>query len=187
MIDEKKPYKRSRYFVKKGFQFTFILKFSLIVLAGVMISTALLLFFSQDTLTSSFNQSRLVVKNTGQAILPFVVYTNLITLVLITLATVIVTLFVSHKIAGPMYRFEEDLRAIGEGDLTKKVMLRKKDQITDMAVSVNNMIAALREKVLDIQTEAEHVLESATRQNAPEGLIEELSHLHQKIGSHFRI
>jgi len=187
MFQGKQVPKRRTYFVKKGFQFKFILKFCLLVLIGVILSTSLLFLFSQDTLTSSFHQSRLVVKQTGLAILPFVVYTNLITLGLITLATVVVTLFVSHKIAGPMFRFEKDLQAIGQGDLTKKVMLRKKDQITDMAVCLNNMIASLHSKILDIQTEVEHILESATGQNAPKGLIEELDRLHQKISENFKI
>lgn len=187
MSQDKQIEKRRDYFVKKEFQFRFILKFCLLLFIGVVISTVLLFLFSQDTLTSSFEQSRLVVKKTGLAILPSVVYTNLITLGLITLASIMVTLFVSHKIAGPMFRFEEELKRIGEGDLTNKVMIRKKDQITDMAVSLNDMIAGLRAKVLDVQTEVEHIRQSASRQNAPKGLIEELDHLHQKIGSNFKI
>lgn len=186
MSQDKQFHKRRNYFVKKDFQFRFILKFCLLVFIGVVISTGLLFLFSQDTLTSSFQQSRLVIKKTGLAILPSLVYINLITLGLITLASIMVTLFVSHKIAGPMFRFEEELKRIGEGDLTKKVMIRKKDQITDMAVSLNDMIAGLRAKVLDVQTEVEHIRQSASRQNVPKGLIEELNCLHQKIGSNFK-
>ena len=88
MSEDKQSQRRRDYFVKKGFQFRFILKFCLLVFIGVVISTGLLFLFSQDTLTSSFQQSRLVIKNTGLAILPYVVYTNLITLGLITLATI---------------------------------------------------------------------------------------------------
>ncbi len=187
MSQDKQFHKRRIYFVKKDFQLGFILKFCLVVFIGVVISTGLLFLFSQDTLTSSFQQSRLVIKKTGLAILPSLVYINLITLGLITLASIMVTLFVSHKIVGPMFRFEEELKRIGEGDLTKKVMIRKKDQITDMAVSLNDMIAGLRAKILDVQTEVEHIRQSASRQNAPKALIEELNHLHQKIGSNFKI
>jgi len=154
---------------------------------GVIISTGLLFLFSQGTLTSSFHQSRLVIKDTALAILPAIIYTNLITLGLITLATIIVTVFISHKIAGPLYRFEKELKKIGEGDLTKKITLRRKDQITDMAVGLNEMIASLHEKVFAIQSDVEHLLESASKRNAPEGLVEELNHLYQKIGSSFKI
>ena len=187
VFQNKRSYKRSSYFIKKEFQFKFILRFCLLVLIGAVISTGLVFLFSQGTLTSSFQHSRLIIKNTGVAILPSVVYTNLITLALITLATIIVTLFVSHKVAGPMFRFEKELKAIGEGNLTNKIMLRKKDQIKDMADCLNNMVASLREKILDIQTEVEHIRNSASRQSAPEDLVEELQQLHHKIQRSFRI
>jgi len=186
MSQNKHPYKRKHYFIKKEFQFKFILKFCLLILAGVIISTSLLFLFSQGTLTSSFHQSRLVIKNTAVAILPAVIYTNLITLGLISLAAIVVTLFVSHKIAGPLFRFEKDIKEIGQGDLTKKIGLRKKDQITDMADSLNKMTASLNEKVLDIRTGVEHLVKSAAKQNAPQGLIEELNRLNQKIKSNFK-
>lgn len=187
MSPNRYPYKRRHYFIKKGFQFKFILKFCLIILIGIIFSTGLLFLFSQGTLTSSFQQSRLVIKNTASAILPAVIYTNLITLGLITLATIVVTIFISHKIAGPMFRFEKELKEIGEGDLTKNIRLREKDQITDMADSLNKMIGSLHDKVLTIQTDVEHLLESASKQNAHKLLIEELNHLHKKIGISFKV
>ena len=187
MSQQERTYKRRQYFIKKDFQFKFILKFCLIVLIGTILSTGLLFLFSQGTLTSSFQQSRLVIKNTSLAILPAVIYTNLITLGLITLATIVVTLFVSHKIAGPLFRFEKELKEIEKGDLTKSIRLRKKDQTTDMADSLNKMTAGLHEKVLDIRTGVENLIELASKQNAPQELIEDLNHLHQKIGINFKI
>jgi methyl-accepting chemotaxis protein len=187
MSQQERTYKRRQYFIKKDFQFKFILKFCLIVLIGTILSTGLLFLFSQGTLTSSFQQSRLVIKNTSLAILPALIYTNLITLGLITLATIVVTLFVSHKIAGPLFRFEKELKEIEKGDLTKSIRLRKKDQTTDLADSLNKMTAGLHEKVLDIRTGVENLIESASKQNAPQELIEDLNHLHQKIGINFKI
>ena len=187
MSENPRPHRRRQYFIKRDFQFRFILKFCLIVVAGVIISTGLLFLFSQGTLTSSFHQSRVTIKSTALAILPAAIYTNLITLGLITLATIVVTLFISHRIAGPMFRFEKELKAIGEGDLTKDIRLRKEDQITEMAASLNKTVASLHEKVLDIKKGVEQIIESASRQKAPEGLIEELAHLHQMIQSNFKI
>ena len=187
MPEGKYLHKRRQYFVKKEFQLKFILKFCILVLIGTIISTGILFFLSQNTLTSSFQQSRLVIKSTGMAILPSIVYTNLITLGLLSVATIIVTLFVSHKMAGPMLRFEKDLENIGKGDLTNKVTLRRKDQMTDMADSLNAMTAGLHEKVLGIQAEVENILESASRQNASKDLTGELNQLHQKIGSTFKV
>jgi methyl-accepting chemotaxis protein len=186
MSQEKHSYKRKSYFIKKDFQARFILKFCLLLLTGVVISAGLLFFFSQDTLTSSFQQSRLVIKNTSVAILPAILYTSLITLALLTVATIFVTLFISHKIAGPMFRFEKELKEIGQGDLTKKVVLRKKDQTADLARCINDMTAGLHEKIVDIRTEVERTLESARKKNTPQEIIEGLEHLHREITNNLK-
>ena len=179
--------KRKILFIKKDFQFGFILKFCLLVLAGVIISTGALFFFSSDTLTSCFQDSRLVIKNTSLAILPTVIYTNLITLGLITLATIAVTLIVSHRIFGPLYRFEKDLEEIGKGNLVKQIRLRKRDQMVDFTASINNMTAGIHAKVFDIQTGLVQVIKSASRKNVPEEIMDELDRLHREIEDNFKL
>jgi methyl-accepting chemotaxis protein len=186
-MTQTRPYKRRHFFVKKGYQFVFILKFCLIVIAGAVISTGLLFLFSQGTLTSSFRNSSLVIEKTGFAILPSVFYTNIITLILILLATITVVLFISHKIAGPLFRFEKEIKDIEQGDLTTTVRLRTRDQITDIAAGLNSMTASLHDKVIAIQNDLEQVIESASKQNASEKLIEELRHLDQSIHKHFKL
>jgi hypothetical protein len=56
-----------------------------------------------------------------------------------------------------------------------------------MAMCLNNMISSLHDKILGIQAEVCHILESASRQNAPKGLIDELNSLQKKIGSNFKL
>jgi methyl-accepting chemotaxis protein len=186
-MPEKPKLRRKQYFIRKDYQFKFILKFCLIVLAGSIISTAILFFFAQGTLTSSFEHSRLVIRNTATAIMPAVILTNVITLIVITFATIVVVLFISHKIAGPMFRFEKDLKDIGQGDLTKKVSLRKKDQFTNLGDSLNIMTATLHEKVVSTQAEVEQLIELASKEKAPQKLVEGLNHLHKSLNQHFRI
>lgn len=163
------------------------MKFCLVILAGIIISTGLLFLFSKGTLTSTFQGSKLVIKNTSIAILPAVIYTNLITLGFITIASITVTLLISHKLAGPVYRFEEDLKLIGNGDLTKIIKIRGKDQLVELAENLNKMTASLHNKVLDIQTDLKDIVESASKQNAPVELIEGLNYLYQKIDMNFKI
>ncbi len=181
------PYKRRHYFINKQCQFKFNLKFCLLILAGVVVSTALLLFFSQDTLTSSFQQSRLVIESTSKAILPALIYTSLITLGLISFATIIVTLFVSHQIAGPLFRLEKDLKEIGSGNLTKNVSLREKDQLTAMAECMNEMTCSLHDNIFEIQTMIKELLESASQQKAPPELIDKVKRIDEKIEASFII
>ncbi len=181
MSKDKQSPIRSNYFIKKDFQTKFIIKFCLLLLAGIFISTGLIFLFSQNSLTSSFHNSKLVIENTAIAILPTVIYTSLVTLGLLTIATIIVTLFISHKIAGPMFRFEKELKEIGDGDLTKKVSLREKDQAGEMAECINDMTTNLRDKIILIRTGLESILESAREQNASKEHIEALENLHKDI------
>ena len=187
MAKKQYPYKRRIHFIKKEFQAKFILKFVLLVLMGSLISTGLLVLFSKGTLTASFQHSKLVITDTSSAIFHAIVYTNLVTLGLISLATIIVTLLVSHKIAGPMFRFEKDLEEIAGGNLTKKIYLRKDDQITEMAAALNKMIADLHERVLSIQSEVKTITESASEQDVPKVFVDKLNHLAKSIESKFKI
>jgi len=187
MAQIQKHHKRKNYLIKKDFQAKFILKFCLILLAGVILSTGLLFFLSQDTLTSSFQHSRLDIKSTGLAILPAVIYTNLITLGLVTLAAIIVILFISHKIAGPLYRLEDELIKIGDGDLAGKISLREKDQVAEMAENINKMSGSLNRKVSEIHTQVDSLSKSAADLQAPAPLIDALTQLQLKIEQDFKL
>lgn len=180
-------HKRRNYFIKKEFQVRFIIKFCLILLAGIAISSGLLFILSRDTLTTTFDQSRLVIENTGLAILPSLIYTNLITLALVTLATIFVTLFTSHKIAGPLFRLEKELKDIGEGNLAKVVTLRKNDQTAEMARSLNQMTRNLNAKVSAVKQEVDDLHETAVREKAPQAVVTRLQELRHRLATQFTL
>ncbi len=184
---ENRPYRRKQHFIKKGYQARFILKFCLVVLVGAVISSGLLYLLAQGSLTSTYADSRLTVRSTSAAILPAVIYTNLITLALVTVATVFVVLYVSHKIAGPLFRFEKELSEIAEGDLTKVVKLRSKDEVTDMADSLNKMTASLRERLKELQGELDEAAGIALEENASERLVDKLKQAQETVHGRFKV
>ncbi|MCK4463032.1 MAG: HAMP domain-containing protein, partial [Candidatus Omnitrophica bacterium] len=53
-------------------------------------------------------------------------------------------IFISHKIAGPMYRFEQSAEAIKEGDLKVHFRIRKNDEMKKIASTLEDMVEALR-------------------------------------------
>ncbi len=93
--------------------------------------------------------------------MPAVLYTNLFNFVVVGLATVFVTLYISHKIAGPLYRFETDLKMIAEGDLKHRIRLREGDQLKDLADSLNLFISTLEKRFEGAQQIIEDMLEYA--------------------------
>ncbi|HNV70400.1 MAG TPA: methyl-accepting chemotaxis protein [Candidatus Ozemobacteraceae bacterium] len=57
------------------------------------------------------------------------------------------SIFVSHKIAGPVYRFERLARVITKGDLTQSVRLRSGDELRELQDAFNSMTDSLRRMV----------------------------------------
>lgn len=57
------------------------------------------------------------------------------------------SLFVSHKIAGPVYRLEETTKLIASGDLTHQVHLRQGDELSDLQDAFNAMSESLSKMV----------------------------------------
>lgn len=98
---------------------------------------------TQATLTSSFEGSKLVIEKTSLAILPSVIFTNVITTLVVGMIVIVVTLLVSHKIAGPMFRFEKDLEEIAGGNMQKHIQTRQGDQFGSVARNLNNMVGAV--------------------------------------------
>ncbi len=179
--------KRQVHLIEKGFQISFILKFCILVLAAVIVSSTLILFFTRGTLTSTFENSRLSIQSTAAVILPALLYTNLITLGLVTIATVAVTLFVSHRIAGPLYRLQKELSTIGNGDLTLHVSLRKRDQVAELAQSLNNAVMQLRDKILEVKTDLDELDRIAREANVSQELVQAIDRTRANLQSRFII
>jgi len=53
-------------------------------------------------------------------------------------------IFVSHRIAGPMFHFERSARAIRDGDLSVNFNIRKTDEMKGAALSLEEMVESLR-------------------------------------------
>lgn len=140
--------RRRNYFIEKSFQTRFILKFCMLVLIGGLLTIGILYFLAMRSTTVSIVNSSVVVKSTADFLLPILIQTVLVVMVLLSIATIIVTLFVSHKIAGPLYRLKKAMHDFGEGDFNTQINLRRFDQLKNLAEEFNSMVKKLKEKFL---------------------------------------
>lgn len=147
-----KQNRRRNYFIKKKFQANFILKFCSLVVAGSILSGLIIYLMSKSTVTTVFENSRLSIKSTADFILPAVLLSSLMVIVVIGLAAIIITLLVSHKIAGPLYRMEKDVHEVASGNLKKRFNLRCTDELKLLAESLDGMAQNLRQGVDDIKS-----------------------------------
>jgi methyl-accepting chemotaxis protein len=58
---------------------------------------------------------------------------------------------VSHRIAGPLYRFRKVFDSVGKGDLSIRAVIRKRDYLTQDEASLNQMIDSLNESMGNVK------------------------------------
>ena len=82
----------------------------------------------------------------------------------------------THRVAGPVYAIDRELRKLRDGDLTFNITFRPRDQFQDSAVSINGSIEHLREEIRQIKRMASELESEPTREKA-ERLNEALARL----------
>lgn len=141
-------YKRRQYYIDKKLQ----TKYALLTILLLMIYTLLfaIILFTPYILGLSSNNTIEEQTRAARTLL------NLHASVWPALGVVIVFLsgisvFITHKIAGPVYRFKKVLSEVADGNLDIAIKLRKRDDLQDLAEDMNGIIGELRNFVQVLQ------------------------------------
>ena len=145
--------RRKNYFIKKEFQAEFILKFCALVLLTAIISAALIYLFLSHSVTTVFENSRIIIKQSTDFIMPGLILSSLVSVILVSLATIIIVLFISHRIAGPLYKVENSLEKMGKGDVSFDIYFRKGDEAKILSEVFNKSRQNLNGMIGDIKKE----------------------------------
>jgi len=155
--------RRRNYFIKKKFQAQFIVKFCGLAALASLVSGGMLLFYVafKGTVTTAFVNSRLSIVTTADYIMPALIIVSLVTIVLVSAATAIVVMYLSHRIAGALFRIEKDVSEITAGNLTMKIRLRSTDEIAKMADCINEMTDSMRKRFSEIKELSQRIADEA--------------------------
>jgi signal transduction histidine kinase len=96
-----------------------------------------------EKLSNVYPQGRLI------AMINTVNYRILINMLLLAPLVALVGFYLSHKIAGPIYRMEKHLNEMASGNFSSHLVLRQGDELIGMADKLNNLSDALRVTVLN--------------------------------------
>lgn len=140
IIKMDRPYRRRILIIKKPLQyrfitFTFLSVFFAVLLIGFDIY---------------YTAGEIIVKSIDPEALPKLEALNaqlLVKLLFYMILVLFLSVIFSHKIAGPIYRFERSCEVVGSGDFTYRVKLRKGDLLKDFMNSFNRMIENLQDMV----------------------------------------
>lgn len=95
--------------------------------------------------------------------------------VVFALATFLISIFISHRIAGPLYKLGRFLENARSGNLKDKLTFRKTDHFQELATRYNEMVEGLRgivsknqEKIASAATKVESALKGASPESKRE-------------------
>ena len=155
--------KTKNFFIKKDMQGRFVLAIFLAVIGGCLTFLLLLGLFSADTMTISYTDSDIQVGSTPWMLLKNAVAANWVFLVICGTFLVAAAMIGSHRIAGPLFRFEKALSIMSEGNLSDTIYLRTKDEGKDLAEKINQFNAIMCEKLTTIDRHSEAISDLLAR------------------------
>ncbi|MBN1596256.1 hypothetical protein JW933_10050 [candidate division FCPU426 bacterium] len=185
---QQQTFKRKQIYINMDLQFKYslILIFTMFV-EMIIVGLAVLYVFSQPK------------PEIPGANIYFIYKVVLAIIIFLTLCNITVGVYLSHKVAGPLFRFVMCTRDVMNGNLKIMVNLRKGDELRELEGSFNDMTEKLRavvredrQRLSDIQDAVKVIEESAAKLGKAEKdkILEEAKFIREasdKISSFFSI
>jgi signal transduction histidine kinase len=137
-------FRRKQYFIQREMQLRFA-KFVILFALGAALITGLTVFYTTffmlgERLADVYPQGRLITifRNAHIALL--------INLLLILPPIFWVSIRFSHRVAGPLPKIYQAIKDVRDGNYNVNLVLRKKDELRELADLINEMSKSLKEK-----------------------------------------
>ena len=140
---DKPEFVRKQYLVDRAYQLRFVARLLVVVfmiaMGSSLIASAILWksMYSNDL----EQQAHIVSGLVGIAM------TLLVELLLAIPILYYIGIRQTHRVVGPLKRMSRALEAIGQGDFSQRLVLRKGDVLEDLAKTINRMAESLQQKL----------------------------------------
>lgn len=131
---------RTRYLINKKMQLRYALMIGLVLIVMIIIVE----YHTYLTISSILPH---ILSSTVANELKRIHFYLLINGLIYTVIVVVISIFISHKFAGPVYRLKKEIREMIEtGNIDKKIALRKGDELKDLVEVFNELIEKIKVK-----------------------------------------
>jgi methyl-accepting chemotaxis protein len=142
-----KKNRRKRYFLSRSIQPRLLLGFAVLVFILVVIAGGLFYVLANRELSAEYYKAHSTLRYVMQNLLPWLLLVNLAGI----LVALFLAVFYTHRIAGPAYRIQQDLKKVGQGILTTRVRTRRRDQLKDLESEINRVTGELEQSVIQVK------------------------------------
>lgn len=135
-------FQRRTIFIKKNLQIRYMALIIISVLCGLAIMTLEL----TATISDLFDAYPVLMQPIYDEFIP-IISDFFYKISIYVLFVVLISAVLSHKMAGPVYRFEQTCKAIAKGDFSQRIHLRKGDQFTELQDEFNKMMDVVESRI----------------------------------------
>jgi methyl-accepting chemotaxis protein len=143
--------RRKRYIIDKRLQYRLMIYNGIYLLVIILaIGVGLVL-----PLALELSNPDLSLAQQGEAVNKILYLPSRLSPVLLIVFLILIahSVVVSHRIAGPLYRFKSTFNQVAQGDLSKVTRIRKGDFLLNEQAKIEEMIEALRSRLHHIKNE----------------------------------
>ncbi len=189
-MNKDKKHLRLKYFIRSGIQAKFLRVHILLAIFTILVITFSIYQLCMSILGASLDE----IYPPGLLINIYKNFNTTFTvrLLLILVVLVITSFVVSHRVAGPAYHIERNLDVMAKGDLTKKIYLRRDDELKAIANNINkiadissqrlDMVGKNLERIEKLSQKLSHPeYDAAGRQKLSEELIASLKEIRNAV------
>lgn len=159
---QQRTWRRRNYFIKEDFQGKFVLWFFLAILIGAILFTFIFSLFSSHAITITYENSYLRLDKTPKALFVEIIRANGVYIFLVGTGISILSFFLSHRIAEPMFTFERSVEEVTKGNLSFAIKLRSRDEGKELAGMMNKMMETLSGRIRDVRLQTDVVHQRLT-------------------------
>lgn len=152
-----REHKRRKYLISMGYQGRMILASLIFAAGGCLLFMVMFGFFFADVLNISYLENGIRLEKSPQALLLMICKENWLMITLAAAVLVLLSIRLSHRIAGPMYRFERTLELMQQGYLDQVIVLREKDEGKVLADRINGFNEQLSRSLARVSRNVEAI------------------------------
>jgi methyl-accepting chemotaxis protein len=176
------PIKRRIVLIDTRFQLRMAASFIFlhVILTGLFVMG--LYVFVDSELHAELASAHASYQSLKQILMPLMIVLASFSIVLSSVLAAIFVILISHKIAGPMYRFRVVLQSLAHRRFEVLTRIRPEDQLGELANSLEQALSVVQEDVKTLQNLAVK-LRLAHENNNRDTLSSELSAMENLLGS----
>jgi len=165
-----KKHRRRKLIIEGNFQTRFILRFVVMIVGATLLSTAAIIglfYFKYQFRGADLNNLVIMVTPEGTtsvaSLFQIVLFPLLIVNLIVLCIIIPLSLLYSHRIAGPIYRFEQSLDLLLNDETNFMIVLREKDEFKYLADKMNALVDYLRRNIGEVRSSHRTIKERVSK------------------------